>query len=101
MSQQLQQIIDNAWENRANLSARSAPQEVAQAVEHVIEEMNHGRMRVATRQGVGQWTVHQWIKKAVLLSFRLKENEVIQAGQLSFYDKVPTKFAHLSAQEMA
>ena len=57
-------------------------------------------MRVATRQAVGQWTVHQWIKKAVLLSFRLRDNEIIQAGQLGFYDKVPTKFADLSAEEM-
>ena len=101
MSQQLQQTIDNAWENRASLSPKSAPKEVLEAVEHVISEMNNGHLRVATRQGVGQWTVHQWVKKAVLLSFRLKENEVIQAGQLGFYDKVQTKFAHLSAEEMA
>jgi 2,3,4,5-tetrahydropyridine-2-carboxylate N-succinyltransferase len=46
---------------------------------------------------VGQWTVHQWIKKAVLLSFRLNDNAVMRAGDLTFYDKVPTKFAHLSA----
>ena len=72
MTQQLQQIIDTAWENRANISAKSAPKEVADAVEHVISELNKGRLRVATRQGVGQWTVHQWIKKAVLLSFRLQ-----------------------------
>ena len=95
MTQQLQQIIDAAWENRANISVKSAPAEVADAVEHVIAEMNKGRLRVATRQGVGQWTVHQWIKKAVLLSFRLRDNEVIRAGDLGFYDKVPTKFAHL------
>jgi 2,3,4,5-tetrahydropyridine-2,6-dicarboxylate N-succinyltransferase len=101
MTQQLQQIIDNAWENRASLSPKSAPKEIADAVEHVIAEMNKGRLRVATRQGVGQWTVHQWIKKAVLLSFRLKDNETIRAGDLGFYDKVPTKFAHLTPEEMA
>jgi 2,3,4,5-tetrahydropyridine-2,6-dicarboxylate N-succinyltransferase len=101
MSQQLQQIIDAAWEDRANISAKAAPKEVAQAVEHVIAEMNAGRLRVATRQGVGQWTVHQWIKKAVLLSFRLRDNEIMRAGDLGFYDKVPTKFADLSTQEMA
>jgi 2,3,4,5-tetrahydropyridine-2,6-dicarboxylate N-succinyltransferase len=101
MTQQLQQIIDNAWENRASISARSAPKEVADAVEHVVAELNNGHLRVATRQSVGQWTVHQWIKKAVLLSFRLKDNEIMRAGDLGFYDKVPTKFAHLSAQEMA
>jgi 2,3,4,5-tetrahydropyridine-2,6-dicarboxylate N-succinyltransferase len=99
--QQLQQIIDNAWENRANLSAGSVTKEVADAVEHVIAEMNNGHLRVATRTGVGEWTVHQWIKKAVLLSFRLRDNEIMRAGDLGFFDKVPAKFAHLSAQEMA
>ena len=101
MSQQLQQIIDNAWENRTGMTPQSAPREVADAVEHVIAELNKGELRVATRQGVGQWTVHQWIKKAVLLSFRLKDNVLMHAGDLGFYDKVPTKFAHLSAQEMS
>lgn len=101
MSQQLQQIIEAAWDNRANISVKSAPKEVAEAVEHVISELNKGRLRVATRESVGKWTVHQWIKKAVLLSFRLKDNEVVKAGDLGFYDKVQTKFAHLSAEEMA
>jgi 2,3,4,5-tetrahydropyridine-2,6-dicarboxylate N-succinyltransferase len=101
MTQQLQQIIDTAWENRAQINAASASAEVKDAVEHVIAELNKGRLRVATRQSVGQWTVHQWIKKAVLLSFRLRDNEIIRAGDLGFYDKVPTKFAHLSPEEMA
>lgn len=100
MSQQLQKIIDAAWENRANLSPKAAPKDVADAVEHVIAELNAGRLRVATREGVGQWTVHQWIKKAVLLSFRLKDNEVIKAGDLGFYDKVETKFSKLTEEEM-
>jgi 2,3,4,5-tetrahydropyridine-2,6-dicarboxylate N-succinyltransferase len=101
MTQQLQQIIDNAWENRASLSAGSASKELADAVEHVIAQMNNGHLRVATRAGVGQWTVHQWIKKAVLLSFRLNDNAIMRAGDLHFFDKVPTKFAHLSPEEMA
>ncbi len=101
MTQQLQTLIDNAWDNRASLSPSSAPKEVVDAVEHVISELNSGKLRVATREGVGQWTVHQWIKKAVLLSFRLKDNELMQAGDLGFFDKVPTKFAGLSADEMA
>ncbi len=100
MTQQLQSIIDNAWENRASISPAAAPKEVSDAVEHVIAELNNGKLRVATREGVGQWTVHQWIKKAVLLSFRLKDNEIIKAGELGFYDKVQTKFAHLSEDEM-
>ena len=96
----LQTIIDAAWDNRATLSPASAPQEVLDAVEHTISELNNGKLRVATRESVGQWTTHQWIKKAVLLSFRLKDNELMRAGDLGFFDKVPTKFAHLSEQEM-
>jgi 2,3,4,5-tetrahydropyridine-2,6-dicarboxylate N-succinyltransferase len=101
MTQQLQQIIDDAWENRAGLSPTAVPKEVADAVEHVIAQLNNGHLRVATRLAVGQWTVHQWIKKAVLLSFRIKDNEAIRAGDLGFYDKVAAKFSHLSPQEMA
>ena len=95
MTQQVQQIIEAAWEDRANLSPKAAPQEVTEAVEHVIGELNGGRLRVATREGVGQWTTHQWIKKAVLLSFRLKDNAIMRAGDLGFFDKVQTKFSHL------
>ena len=100
MSQQLETIIHNAWEQRAQISPSAAPMEVIDAVEHVISELNGGRLRVATRTGVGQWDTHQWIKKAVLLSFRLKDNEIVKAGDLGFYDKVPTKFAHLDAQAL-
>jgi 2,3,4,5-tetrahydropyridine-2-carboxylate N-succinyltransferase len=100
MSQQLQTIIDAAWEDRANITLQSASSEVREAVEHVIQGLDEGSLRVATREAVGQWTVHQWIKKAVLLSFRLRDNEIIQAGQLGFYDKVQTKFADLSPEEM-
>ncbi len=100
MTQQLQSIIDQAWEDRATLSIATAPKEVTEAVEHVIAQLNSGKLRVATRESVGQWTTHQWIKKAVLLSFRLKDNEVIKAGDLGFYDKVQTKFAHMDEAGM-
>ena len=100
MTAQIQSIIDTAWENRASINSANASQEVRDAVEHVIAEMNAGRMRVATRQAVGQWTTHQWIKKAVLLSFRLKDNEVIKAGDLGFYDKVQTKFSNMDEAQM-
>ncbi|MEO8298183.1 MAG: 2,3,4,5-tetrahydropyridine-2,6-dicarboxylate N-succinyltransferase, partial [Burkholderiales bacterium] len=100
MSQQLQAIIDSAWDNRAQLSPAAAPAEVRDAVEHVISELDSGRLRVAERQAVGQWTVHQWIKKAVLLSFRLNDNVPMQAGALSFFDKVPTKFSGASAETL-
>ena len=101
MTQQLQQLIDNAWDNRTSLSPQSAPKEVQDAVEHVLAELDTGSLRVATREGVGQWTVHQWIKKAVLLSFRLKDNALMQAGDLAFFDKVPTKFSGQSSDEIA
>ncbi len=100
MTQQLQTIIDAAWEDRANISVKSAPKEVSDAVEHVISQLNSGKLRVATREAVGRWSTHQWIKKAVLLSFRLKDNAIMSAGDLGFYDKVPTKFAGLSEEAM-
>jgi 2,3,4,5-tetrahydropyridine-2-carboxylate N-succinyltransferase len=95
----LQALIDLAWESRAEISAVNAPQ-VRETVEQVIKELNAGRLRVAERRGVGDWVVNQWIKKAVLLSFRLNENKIVKAGDLGFYDKVPTKFAHLDEAAM-
>lgn len=100
MTDQLQTIINQAWDNRTALSPTSAPLETVQAVEHTLAELNKGRLRVATREAVGVWTTHQWIKKAVLLSFRLNDNEVISAGELGFFDKVKTKFSHLTPEEM-
>ncbi len=96
---QLQHIIDNVWDNRATINAENATHEVMDAVNHVIAELNGGRLRVATREGVGQWTVHQWLKKAVLLSFRLNDNKIIKGGDLGYYDKVKTKFSNLSDEE--
>lgn len=99
MISDLQETIDAAWEQRAELSPKSHPKQLYEAVEHVIGELNKGRLRVAEKID-GQWVTHQWIKKAVLLSFRLRDNEPLHAGGLAFYDKVPTKFAHLDAEEM-
>jgi 2,3,4,5-tetrahydropyridine-2-carboxylate N-succinyltransferase len=95
----IKDVIDLAWEARAEISALSAP-EVREAVERVIADLNGGRLRVAERRGVGDWVVHQWIKKAVLLSFRLNDNKPMHAGDLGFFDKVPTKFAHLDEAQM-
>ncbi|MEZ7835076.1 MAG: 2,3,4,5-tetrahydropyridine-2,6-dicarboxylate N-succinyltransferase [Burkholderiaceae bacterium] len=101
MTQQLHDIIDTAWEDRANLSSTNAPKEVVDAVEHAIVGLNNGTLRVATRESVGQWTTHQWLKKAVLLSFRLNDNKLMAAGDLGFYDKVKTKFSNISPEAMA
>ena len=88
---QLQQLIESAWENRADISPASAPAELRDAVTATINDLDQGRARVAEKID-GEWVVHQWLKKAVLLSFRLHDNVPVQAGQLQFYDKVPTKF---------
>ena len=95
----LQSVIDLAWEGRADINATNAP-EVRDAVEQVIADLNAGRLRVAERQGVGQWTVNQWVKKAVLLSFRLNDNRAMHAGDLAFFDKVPTKFSQMDEAAM-
>ena len=92
MSQELQQIIEQAWEDRANLKPGSAPAKVGEAVDHILAELDAGKLRVAEKID-GQWTTHQWIKKAVLLSFRLEDNVKMESGALNFFDKVPTKFA--------
>ena len=96
---ELESIIDLAWESRASINATNSPQ-IYEAVEDVIGELNAGRLRVAQREGVGQWRVNQWVKKAVLLSFRLNDNKVIRAGDLGFFDKVSPKFAHLDEDAM-
>ncbi len=96
---QYQSVIDLAWESRAEINAINAP-EVRDTVEKVIGELNGGRIRVAERRGVGDWQVNQWVKKAVLLSFRLNDNVVMRAGDLGFFDKVKTKFSHLDDAQM-
>jgi 2,3,4,5-tetrahydropyridine-2-carboxylate N-succinyltransferase len=95
----LQAIVDIAWEGRTDISAVNAPA-VREAVEETLAELNAGRLRVAVRRGVGDWHVNQWVKKAVLLSFRLSDNKPMHAGELAFFDKVPTKFSHLNEAQM-
>ncbi|RZA29981.1 MAG: 2,3,4,5-tetrahydropyridine-2,6-dicarboxylate N-succinyltransferase, partial [Lysobacteraceae bacterium] len=93
MTQQLQNIIDTAWEQRAEFSPSNAPAELRDAVAHVLAGLDAGSLRVAEKSS-GDWVVNQWIKKAVLLSFRLENNVQVPAGGgMQFYDKVPTKFA--------
>jgi len=93
-----QQTIDQAWENRAQISAASAPADVKQAVQHVLAELDAGRVRVAQKKGA-EWVTHQWIKKAVLLSFRLRDNEIMQGGYTHYFDKVDSKFAIYSQED--
>lgn len=86
------QIIDAAWEARTTLSPTNAPQDIRDAVQQVIDSLDKGQLRVAEKIN-GDWVTHQWIKKAVLLSFRLRDNAPQESGALRFYDKVDTKFA--------
>ena len=92
----LQQTIDAAWELRGDLAADRAPLDIRDAVSHVIGELDAGRLRVAEKID-GAWVTHQWVKKAVLLSFRLAPNVAIGVAgpqaPFRFYDKVQTKFA--------
>ncbi|MGK5023851.1 2,3,4,5-tetrahydropyridine-2,6-dicarboxylate N-succinyltransferase [Janthinobacterium sp. RB2R34] len=101
MSQQLQTIIDQAWENRAEINPRNGGAELRDAVGHVINGLDNGSIRVAEKTS-GDWVVNQWVKKAVLLSFRLEDNVVLPSdGTMQFYDKVPTKFASYTAEDFA
>jgi 2,3,4,5-tetrahydropyridine-2-carboxylate N-succinyltransferase len=101
MTQQLEQLIDQAWENRADFSPKNAPADVRNAVAQVIEQLNKGTLRVAQKSN-GEWIVNQWVKKAVLLSFRLEDNIAMPAGgNMQFYDKVPTKFANYTEADFA
>jgi len=83
--------IESAWEGRASLTPSSAPKALRDAVEEAIAGLDSGRLRVAEKVGSG-WVTHQWLKKAVLLSFRLEDNRVMDAGPTRYYDKVPSKF---------
>ncbi len=96
----LQAIIEQAWENRATLNPSDADRAVRVAVNAVIEHLDQGTLRVAEKLD-GTWVVHQWIKKAVLLSFRLQDNVVMPGGTTQYFDKVPTKFGAFSAQDFA
>ncbi|MFC3582012.1 2,3,4,5-tetrahydropyridine-2,6-dicarboxylate N-succinyltransferase [Sphingomonas hylomeconis] len=92
MSDNLQKTIDTAWEDRADLGFATVGA-VRSAVDEALELLDSGQARVAEPDGQGGWTVNQWLKKAVLLSFRLNDNEVIQGpGGSTWFDKVPSKF---------
>jgi hypothetical protein len=86
-----QKLIDEAWEGRAGLNPSNAPEALRRAVEHVIAALDAGKLRVAEKHG-GEWLTHQWVKKAVLLSFRLEDNRVMEGGATRYYDKVASKF---------
>lgn len=90
--QQLQQTIEQAFEQRQSISPASASDEIKSAVENVLNGLDNGTLRVAEKQN-GQWVVNQWVKKAVLLSFRLQDNVLLNGGETRFFDKVPGKYS--------
>jgi 2,3,4,5-tetrahydropyridine-2-carboxylate N-succinyltransferase len=96
----LQSIVDAAYETRAQLTPRNTPGKTRSAVESVIELLNDGVLRVAQPEGTG-WRVNEWLKKAVLLSFRINDNETVRAGSLNFYDKVALKYEGWDAARFA
>ena len=83
----MRSIIENAWENRALLNNP----ETIQAIEHVIEELDKGLIRVAEQDLQGNWVVNEWVKKAVILYFPIRKMETIEVGPFEFHDKMKLK----------
>ncbi len=88
---ELQATIEGAFESRAEITPRNAPVELREALESALGLLDSGRLRVAEKID-GFWRVNEWLKKAVLLSFRIADNAAVRAGALNFYDKVPLKY---------
>ncbi|MBI5330140.1 MAG: 2,3,4,5-tetrahydropyridine-2,6-dicarboxylate N-succinyltransferase [Betaproteobacteria bacterium] len=97
--QDLQLIIEEAFERRADITPRNVEPKVKDAVFTVIDLLDKGQLRVAERSEGQTWVTHQWIKKAVLLSFRLEDNNFIKGGFTNYYDKVPSKFADYNSRD--
>src|SRR5687768_17248506 len=94
----MNKIIDEAWEDRAAITPAKAPKKLRAAVKAVIDGLDSGELRVAEKVN-GKWVTHQWLKKAVLLSFRLEDNRVMKGGSTSYFDKVASKFSSFSGKK--
>lgn len=93
-------IIEAAFEDRSNITPNNVSSEIKDAINHTIDGLNDGSLRVASRIKDSQnWETHQWIKKAVLLSFRIKENEVMDGNYTKFFDKVDSKFSSFTKKD--
>ncbi|WP_338804515.1 2,3,4,5-tetrahydropyridine-2,6-dicarboxylate N-succinyltransferase [Xenorhabdus griffiniae] len=90
--QQLQTIIENAFEDRVNITPTTVDSATRDAINQVIQMLDSGKLRVAEKID-GEWVTHQWLKKAVLLSFRINDNQVMEGAESRYFDKVPMKFA--------
>ncbi len=94
----IKQIIEESFENRAKINPGNAEPKVREAVREAIMGLDNGVLRVAEKIE-GKWTVHEWLKKAVLLSFRLEDNKIMSGSHTQFWDKVPSKFADYNAED--
>jgi 2,3,4,5-tetrahydropyridine-2-carboxylate N-succinyltransferase len=93
----MNRIIDEAWEERASIGPANASRKLRAAVRAAIDGLDSGELRVAEKLN-GKWVTNQWLKKAVLLSFRLEDNRVMKGGSTNYFDKVPSKFAALDSK---
>lgn len=100
MTQELTSIIESAWDSRDQWNAETIAADQREAIMSVLAGLNNGSKRVAEKTAEG-WLTHQWIKKAVLLSFRLMPNEVMKAGPFTWYDKLPVKFHDNDGQKIS
>jgi 2,3,4,5-tetrahydropyridine-2-carboxylate N-succinyltransferase len=96
--EQLQTTIEKAFECRANITPRNVEAKLKESINQVLDMLNTGELRVAEKTN-GEWVTHQWIKKAVLLSFRMEDNSFIKGGFSNYFDKIPSKFADFSSKD--
>lgn len=90
--QQIQTIIEAAYDGLTDITPKNVDNRIKEAVNHVVDLLDKGALRVAEKSE-GKWVTHQWLKKAVLLSFRINENKVIEKGEARYFDKIPMKFS--------
>ena len=98
----MQLIIEEAFESRSSINPKSVSNEVKEAIDEAINGLNNGSLRVASREGSTQnWQTHQWLKKAVLLSFRIKDNSIMDGNYTKYFDKVESKFANFEEKDFS
>ena len=96
--EQLQTKIEAAFESRTEITPRNVEAKLKESINQVLDMLNTGELRIAEKIN-GEWVTHQWIKKAVLLSFRMEDNAFIKGGFSNYFDKVPSKFADFSSKD--
>ncbi|OUR82802.1 2,3,4,5-tetrahydropyridine-2,6-dicarboxylate N-succinyltransferase [Cycloclasticus sp. 46_120_T64] len=96
--QNLEKIVNEAFENRADFDSKTVSAEIRSAVEKSLQLLDSGEARVAEKKD-GDWVVNQWLKKAVLLSFKINDNRPMESGATQYYDKVESKFAGYTEQD--